>query len=101
MPRNVWLLLDEGVLEAITEYACGDGGTRTDLRWSLTSEGEWNEMEIRSFVRNLRPNVSPQMMRKDGKPPKLRPKEMDQKKLMKTDLIYLTESPDYCERNDE
>lgn len=42
-----------------------------------------------------------QMMRKDGKPPKLKPKETDQKKLMKTDLIYLTESPDYCERNEE
>lgn len=41
------------------------------------------------------------MMRKDGKPPKLKPKEADHKKLMKTDLIYLTESPDYCERNEE
>lgn len=41
------------------------------------------------------------MMRKDNKLPKLKPKESDQKKLMKTDLIYLTESPDYCERNDE
>ena len=45
--------------------------------------------------------ISLQIIRKDGKPPKLKPKEADHKKVMKTDLIYLSESPDYCEKNEE
>ncbi|XP_055706947.1 protein Wnt-1-like [Phlebotomus papatasi] len=36
-----------------------------------------------------------------AKPPKLKPKELDHKKIMKTGLVYLEESSDYCERNEE
>lgn len=42
-----------------------------------------------------------QLVEREGKTPKLRRKDPDLKKLIKSDLVYLEESPDYCERNDE
>lgn len=38
---------------------------------------------------------------REGKTPKLRRMDPERKKLRKTDLVYLEDSPDYCERNDE
>ncbi len=41
------------------------------------------------------------MVQRDHKPSKLKPRDVDHKKLIKADLVYIEESPDYCERNDE
>lgn len=42
-----------------------------------------------------------QLIERDGKPSKLRRRDPDLKKLIKSDMVFLEESPDYCERNDE
>lgn len=41
------------------------------------------------------------MVQREHKPSKLKPRDIDHKKLIKADLVYIEESPDYCERNDE
>lgn len=41
------------------------------------------------------------LVEREGRPWKLRPKDPDHKKLIKADLVYFDDSPDYCERNDE
>lgn len=40
-----------------------------------------------------------QLVERDGKSAKLRRKDPDHKKLIKSDLVYSEDSPDYCERS--
>lgn len=42
-----------------------------------------------------------QLVQRDGRPAKLRRRDPDHKKLIKSDLVYLEDSPDYCEVNTE
>lgn len=42
-----------------------------------------------------------QLIERDGRISKLRRRDPQYKKLIKSDLVYLEESPDYCDRNDE
>ncbi len=41
-----------------------------------------------------------QLVERDGKASKLRRRDPELKKLIKSDLVYLDESPDYCERQE-
>ncbi|CAD7076966.1 unnamed protein product [Hermetia illucens] len=41
------------------------------------------------------------LVQRDGRPAKLRRRDPDHKKLIKSDLVYLEDSPDYCEVNTE
>lgn len=41
-----------------------------------------------------------QLVERDGKAAKLRRRDPELKKLIKSDLVYLDESPDYCERQE-
>lgn len=42
-----------------------------------------------------------QLIERDGRVSKLRRRDPQYKKLIKSDLVYLDESPDYCDRDDE
>lgn len=42
-----------------------------------------------------------QLIERDGRVSKLRRRDPQYKKLIKSDLVYLEDSPDYCDRDDE
>ena len=51
------------------------------------------------YVYNMFKNI--QLIDRIGKTPKLRRRDPDHKKLIKSDLVYIEDSPDYCEKNEE
>lgn len=75
------------------------------------SEALGNMYDGASYVKVTAPRATPvvpdnplrafQLIERDGRPSKLRRRDPDFKKLIKSDMVYLEDSPDYCERNDE
>lgn len=122
MPWCIWFMFDSCMLETFTGITCRRWSTGSIVWWSIACEGmnsRATEMAcsiidriacfISTFIFScfdplmLFPIVFIliQLIERDGRVSKLRRRDPQYKKLIKSDLVYLEDSPDYCDRDDE
>lgn len=102
MSRYVWVLFSEGMLETIAIDTIRWRSAWTTLRRCVVRQGEYNGVASKDLFKDLLTRLlfDFQLVERDGKATKLRRRDPELKKLIKSDLVYLDESPDYCERQE-